>query len=94
VKIDNTLKPTTTPVATRSPAKAPASSPPGGASDVQLSALAAEMAGGDDTPPVNAARVAEIRQAIAEGRFAIDPGAIADRLINSARELLQGQRKA
>jgi negative regulator of flagellin synthesis FlgM len=52
------------------------------------------MAGGDDTPPVNAARVAEIRQAIAEGRFAIDPGAIADRLINSARELLQGQRKA
>jgi len=44
--------------------------------------------------PVNAAKVQEIRQAIAEGRFQINAGAIADRLIESARELLQAQHKA
>lgn len=44
--------------------------------------------------PVNAAKVQEIRQAIADGRFQINAGAIADRLIESARELIQAQHKA
>lgn len=58
--------------------------------DVTLSTTVA-MGGGE---PVNAARVQEIRQAIAEGRFQINAGAIADRLIESARELAQAQPKA
>ena len=58
--------------------------------DVKLSAPT--VSGGGE--PVNAARVQEIRQAIAEGRFQINADAIADRLIESARELLQAQHKA
>ncbi len=95
MKIENTLKPTTTQAAPRAKAQAtPGGAPAGNAADVRLSALAAQLAGGDDAPPVNAARVAEIRQAIAEGRFTIDSGVIADRLIATAQELLAGQRKA
>ncbi|MBV5336597.1 MAG: flagellar biosynthesis anti-sigma factor FlgM, partial [Deltaproteobacteria bacterium] len=40
------------------------------------------------------ARVSEIKQAIAEGRFTINAGAIADRLIASAKELVDSQRQA
>ena len=94
MKIDNTLKPTTPQATARTSAPKPAASPGAAAADVHLSSLAADLAGGDDTPPINAARVAEIRQAISEGRFTIDSGVIADRLIATARELLQGQRKA
>jgi negative regulator of flagellin synthesis FlgM len=36
----------------------------------------------------NSQRVAEIRQAISEGRFQIDPERIADGLLNSVREML------
>ena len=36
----------------------------------------------------------KIKQAIAEGRFKINAGAIADRLISSARELVAAQRHA
>ncbi|KZE30043.1 FlgM family anti-sigma-28 factor [Crenobacter luteus] len=39
-------------------------------------------------PGFDAAKVDAIKQAIAEGRFEIDAGAIADKLIDSARELL------
>lgn len=40
----------------------------------------------------NAARVAEIRQAIAEGRFQINPERIADGLLDSVREFLADRR--
>lgn len=59
--------------------------------DVTLSS-ASSATGGEE--PVNTARVQEIRQAIADGRFQINAGAIADRLIESARELVQTQHKA
>jgi negative regulator of flagellin synthesis FlgM len=36
----------------------------------------------------NSQKVAEIRQAISEGRFQIDPEKIADGLLNSVREML------
>lgn len=54
---------------------------------------AARLASGSEAP-LDAARVQQIRQAIAEGRFQINPEAIADRLIESARELVDGQRQA
>ncbi len=44
--------------------------------------------------PFDAGRVSEIKQAISEGRFTINTGAIADRLIASARELVDSQRQA
>jgi negative regulator of flagellin synthesis FlgM len=38
-------------------------------------------------------KVAEIRQAISEGRFQVDPARIADRLISSVREMLDHNRR-
>lgn len=43
--------------------------------------------------PVDNGRVQEIKQAIAEGRFRINPEAIADRLISTAQELIDAQRR-
>lgn len=59
--------------------------------DVQLSSAASQLAAAESEAPFDAGRVAEIKQAIAEGRFSINPGAIADRLIASARELVDSQ---
>lgn len=42
-------------------------------------------------PVVDSGKVAAIKQAIAEGKFSINPNAIADGLISSARELLAGR---
>ena len=57
----------------------------------QLRAIQARLASGE---VVDAAKVAEIRQAIAEGRFQVNPDAIAERLLQTVRELLEGYRKA
>lgn len=61
-------------------------------SDVQLSPASTSLAAQE--PTVNMARVQEIRQAIAEGRFEINASAIADRLISTARELVDSRRQA
>jgi len=44
-----------------------------------------------NTPVVNTDKVNEIKPAIAEGRFSINPDAIADSLIDSVKELLAGR---
>ena len=62
--------------------------------DVQLSTLSTQLSGSDNEQSYDAARVSEIKQAISEGRFTINAGAIADRLINSAQELVDSQRQA
>jgi negative regulator of flagellin synthesis FlgM len=49
---------------------------------------------GNEKPPVNTARIQEIKAAISEGRFKINPEAIADSLIETARDLVNSQRKA
>jgi negative regulator of flagellin synthesis FlgM len=54
----------------------------------QLQAIETSMA---DTPAVDSARVAEIRQAIDEGRFKVNPDAVAERLLRTARELLRSR---
>lgn len=62
---------------------------------VQISTTSAQLTAKADTgAPVNSARIAEIKQAIAEGRFKINPEAIADSLIDTARSLAQSQRHA
>jgi len=43
--------------------------------------------------PVNQGRIAEIKAAIAEGRFRINPEAIADSLIRTAQEMIAVQRR-
>lgn len=63
----------------------------GAATDVRLSSASAAL--NTQTADVDALRVQEIRQAIAEGRFEINASAIADRLINSARELIGSRRQ-
>lgn len=81
-------------VGSRTSARAPAASkgPEGGADAVRLSNAASQLA--QQGTPVNRSRVDEIRAAIAEGRFQINASAIADRLIDSARELVAAQGKA
>jgi negative regulator of flagellin synthesis FlgM len=38
------------------------------------------------------ARVAEIKRAISEGRFVVNPDKVADRLLETVRELIQSKR--
>ena len=59
--------------------------------EVELSSLASQLATSSSEPTFDAARVAEIRQAITDGKFTINSGAIADRLIASAKELIGKQ---
>jgi len=92
MKIDNAYKPNLAPVANRSAPAANASAQPGSEA-VSLSSLASTLQGGEK-PPVNAARIQEIKEAISQGRFKINPEAIADGLIDSARDLISTRRQA
>lgn len=88
VKIDSALNLTPTPsgrAASRSAKKSATGD------QVQLSDAAQVRA---SEPPIDSARVQEIKAAIAEGRFRINPEAIAERLISTAQELIDAQRKA
>ncbi len=99
MKIDSSIKSVSTGAvsggASRS-GKGAASAPASGGGDrVQLSPLAAQLQAIEssmaDTPAVDSARVAEIRQAIAEGRFKVNPDAVAEHLLQTARELLRSR---
>ncbi|MDP3539382.1 MAG: flagellar biosynthesis anti-sigma factor FlgM [Azonexus sp.] len=86
MKIDSSYRPTTPGV---TPKAVPAQATPTASATeaVSLSQLAASSHG-MEKPPINSARIQEIKQAISEGRFKINPEAIADRLIESARDLV------
>jgi negative regulator of flagellin synthesis FlgM len=56
--------------------------------EVELSRLASQLRGADNDLPFDAGRVAQIKQAISEGKFSINADAIANRLITSAKELV------
>lgn len=51
----------------------------------QLQSVSQNMA---NVPVVNADKVKEIKEAIAQGKFSVNPEAIADSLIESVRDLL------
>jgi len=72
------------------PPRAPA------AENVRLSSLSAQLQAIDsnlaNSGVVDTARVAEIKQAITEGRFKVNPEAVADRLLETVRELIQSQK--
>ncbi|MDO8292813.1 MAG: flagellar biosynthesis anti-sigma factor FlgM [Gallionella sp.] len=56
-----------------------------GSTATQLHSMESSMA---NTPVVNAAKVAEIKQAISEGRFRVNPEAVAGRLLDTVRDLI------
>ena len=98
MKIDNSVKSlgglaSGSPNGRAKPASGASSAAAG--AEVELSPLSArlqELSGSlASTPVVDAGRVSEIKQAIAEGRFKVDPGKIADGLINSVRDMLSAQ---
>ena len=77
--------------------KGAASAPGSGKGDqVQLSPLSSQLqsieSGMANSPVVNSERVAEIRQAISEGRFKVNPDVVADHLLQTARELLRSRQ--
>lgn len=90
MKIENTYSPASTSVASKATPAVKTSAAPAQEA-VSLSQLAGSLHAGDQ-PPINSARIQEIKQAIAEGRFKINPEAIAERLIDSARDLLNSQK--
>ena len=59
-----------------------------GSTAAQLHSMESSMA---NTPVVNAAKVAEIKQAISDGRFKVNSEAVADRLLETVRDLIGGR---
>lgn len=92
MKIGSSIPPLSNPLDAARPRPAAASPQPAGSAEgerVELSALSARLASASaGEAPVNAQKVAEIKQAISEGRFQINPERIADGLLASVREML------
>jgi negative regulator of flagellin synthesis FlgM len=90
MKIDNSLKSTgglaKDGIAGKNP-KTEAVKPEAGVS-VELSGLSALAAQAASGEVVDAAHVAEIKQAISEGRFKVNPDVVADRLLQTVQELI------
>lgn len=63
---------------------------------VELSPLGSQLAGIEaslaDVPVVDLQRIEEIKLAIAEGRFKVNPDVIADRLLETVQELIRAQK--
>jgi len=55
---------------------------------VELSSAASALGVGDADPAFDTAKVQRIAQAIRDGKFEVDPEAIADKLIANAQELI------
>ena len=99
MKIDKPIKPLPANLAGEGAAHAakgkanpqPAARQPGetsvslGSTAAQLKSMEGSMA---STPSVNAAKVAEIKQAIAEGRFKVNAEVVAERLLDTVRDLI------
>ena len=59
---------------------------------VHISTLSASAQTADiGNEAINAAKVAEIKQAISEGRFKVNPDVVADRLLETVKDLLQNK---
>lgn len=91
MKIDSSYKSNLAPLGGRTPAPATAADARASGDSVNLSSIASALQG--QMPPINSARIQEIKEAIAQGRFTINPEAIADGLIESARDLINQQRR-
>ena len=71
-------------------------STPSSSTSVNLGTTSAQLreleGSGANSSPGNAARIAEIKQAISEGRFQVNSGAVADSLIQSVSDLISAQK--
>lgn len=95
MKINSTVSPlgsATTDSRTKATPGAKRGTTPPADTEVSLSPLSSKLqeiqATASSDAPVDTQRVAEIRQAIAEGRFKINPERIADGLLGSVRDML------
>ena len=97
MKIDNSYSSTGAPApketTTRPASPGTATTPSAGGGSVNLSALSSQMqsitASLSNVPVVNRAQVDEIKQAISEGRFKVNADVVADKLIDTVRELIK-----
>jgi negative regulator of flagellin synthesis FlgM len=94
VKISSTVSPlgsATNDSRTRATAGAKRGATSPADTEVSLSPLSSklqEIQANVSDAPVDVQRIAEIKQAIAEGRFQVNPERIADGLLNSVRDML------
>ncbi len=99
MKIDNTLKPVSAGASAGnvSPPKPEAGQKVQQTESVQISALSSQLnameASMASAPNVNMDKVNQIKQAISEGRFKINPEAISSKLIDSVKELIQSNKQ-
>jgi negative regulator of flagellin synthesis FlgM len=78
------------PAAKASPApQQPGTSVSLGSTATQLDKMTASMA---NTPVADANKVAQIKQAISDGRFQVNSGVVADRLIQSVQDLITNRQ--
>lgn len=74
----------------------PSAAPQESGTSVSLGSTAAQLgkmeASMSNTPVVDANKVAQIKQAISDGRFQVNSGVVADRLIQSVRDLISNSR--
>ena len=98
MKIEGSYKPSasgTGDVKSRGPREAGAKEPVSNDSTVDLSPLASQLQHVEGTlsgvSEVDSVKVGELKQAISEGRFRVDPEKVADGLIQSVRDMLSAQ---
>ena len=101
MKIENSVKSVTSNAVQQEPGR-PGKGPAADAAaspvstNVKLSSLSSQLQmiekGFADTPVVDAARVAELKQAISDGRFKVNAEAVADRLIDTVKELIRAHK--
>ncbi len=96
MKIDNSLKAlghTTAESRTEKNVKTDASTAPATGVSVDLSSHSPQIQSSlTDNEVVDVARVNEIKQAIFEGRFKVNPDVVADRLLKTVQELIGAYR--
>ena len=81
-------KPAAAPVAERKSPPATAQVSAESSAQVALSSAASALAGAGTDPAFDTAKVERVAQAIRDGKFTVNPEAIADKLILNAAELL------
>ena len=101
MKIENNLKSLTGGPSVEEPGR-PASRPAADSAaappraSVQISVLSSHLQsiekGFADTPVVDAARVAELKQAISSGHFKVDADKVADRLLKTVQDLIRAHK--
>lgn len=105
MKIDNNVRSLQSGTVSELPGKTGRSGPATGGGEaaggagprVELSSLGSQLSNIEaslaDVPVVDSQRVEEIKTAIAEGRFKVNPELIADRLLQTVQELIQTQSR-